>query len=409
MSAPAFSRRATQILVGVTTLSFLAALALSVFGPELMPVESHEADAYSYSSVGHGALVDTLRELDIPVFVSSWQSGRRAGKRGVLVLIEPRVGRHFEPITDEDFLAEITQAEACLLVLPKWRVRESRGKAGWAEDATPRLEAEVLESLDAVEVPAEIARVEVTSTWRMNEFGEPPVLAHPQLLRSQTLDPLIACDEGMLAGETMFDGTRLIVVSDPDLLSNVGMREGANAVLAVRLIEHLRRDGAVVVDETLHGYYFEPSIWRELFTFPLSLIVAHVVLWLVVLLWAAMGRFGSPKREAPPLEPGNRFLIRNTADLLRFGGHKGHVVERYLADSVRQVAETLHAPRDARSGKPLQDWIAHIEEARGVGTPLSSFAHPSQVAQAGEERAVAIAVQIHEWKQEILDESRSGP
>ncbi len=412
MSAPVFSRKAARIVIGVTAVSFLAALLLTVFGPELTSVQSYEPDSYSYSSVGHGALVETLQELDIPVLVSAWKSGRRAGKQGVLLLLEPRLSEVLEDgwtdeLTSDDFLATFEGAKACLLVLSKWNVTPGGEKRGWADDATAKSASAVLAPLRAVECPAELVRPDHTDAWRTNEFGAPPQLDTPQLLRSELLDPVIACDQGILLGEMKFGDTRVLVLSDPDVISNYGMRKGENAVLAVRVIEHLRRGGAAVVDETLHGYYFEPSIWRGLFRFPLSLVIAHVVLWLLVMLWAALGRFGSPQREVPPLEPGNRFLIRNTAELLRFGGHKGHVVERYLADSVREVATKLHAPKGVR-GQALMSWVAQMDKARGVQRPLAGFADPKSVALAGEERAVALAVQIHEWKQEILDEPRSG-
>ena len=56
---------------------------------------------------------------------------------------------------------------------------------------------------------------------------------------------VVTQDEG-LAGELRRGRHRILILSDPDLLSNHGLRRGDNAVLAVRLIDHLRPAGGAV-------------------------------------------------------------------------------------------------------------------------------------------------------------------
>ena len=48
-------------------------------------------------------------------------------------------------------------------------------------------------------------------------------------------------------------------------------------------------------------------------TGPLVLASAQALLALLVLLWSGMRRFGAPRAVEPPIEPGKRFLIENTA------------------------------------------------------------------------------------------------
>src|SRR6185436_16030104 len=111
---------------------------------------------------------------------------------------------------------------------------------------------------------------------------------------------------------------------------NHGLARGDNAAIALAAIEAERPvGGVVVVDETLHGHVAAPSLWRELFDFPLSLATLSVLLALAFLLWAAMGRFGKPRPDTRPLGAGKRYLIDNTAELTRHGGHAAHALERY--------------------------------------------------------------------------------
>ena len=76
------------VLVGV---SLLAGIILSVFGPEIFPVESVGPDSYSRSAVGHHGFVALLEELDVPVLVSRSGTALKAGK-GSVVLVEPERG-----------------------------------------------------------------------------------------------------------------------------------------------------------------------------------------------------------------------------------------------------------------------------------------------------------------------------
>ncbi|MHC4342201.1 MAG: hypothetical protein ACYSX0_18555, partial [Planctomycetota bacterium] len=59
-----FGRRTTIALVSVVGLSFVSALVLGVFGPELRRTESADANTLSRSAIGHGALIEILLELD---------------------------------------------------------------------------------------------------------------------------------------------------------------------------------------------------------------------------------------------------------------------------------------------------------------------------------------------------------
>ncbi len=159
-----------------------------------------------------------------------------------------------------------------------------------------------------------------------------------------------------------------------------------------------------MIDETLHGFERTPSIWRQLFASPLVLVLLHAALVVGVLLWAGMGRFGAPAPAPPPLEPGQRFLIRSTAALLRHSGQTQAVLARALDNAVQETRTALRAP-PGMTGAELDAWLDRAAETRGSPHRLPPLRRAvaslsNRAARGG--RALALAHQIHDWKQEIV-------
>jgi hypothetical protein len=266
-------------------------------------------------------------------------------------------------------------------------------------------------------VTASVIRVapEAVTSWSVNELGVAPTPTGPLQLLSPTSEvtPLIAAEAGILLGETDIDGTRVVILAEPDLLANHGLGDGENAALALGLVDSLRGPGgAVIVDETLHGYEQEPTIWRELFEFPLVLALSQAVLTVLILLWAAMGRFGAPLPSAPALEPGKTFLIGNIAELLRYGGHAGHALSRYLQTTLQDLGRLLHAPTSVGPVE-LRPWLERVGVARGVKTDVKRLVDDVAAAAAAPQidvkRVALLATRIHRWRQEMIDGSGTHP
>jgi hypothetical protein len=166
------------------------------------------------------------------------------------------------------------------------------------------------------------------------------------------------------------------------------------------------------MDETLHGHISTPSLWRELFSFPLSLASASVLIVLAILLWSAMGRFGKPLPPLSAMAPGKRFLIDNTAELIRYGGHAAHALERYLHATVQDVARASHAPAHLGPAE-LRDWLLRAARARKVEIDLVALEREvADVVGPGPTsghrqavRALATAGRIHRWRQEMTNGS----
>ena len=417
MTQGVFRTRTAVVLAVVSAMSLVGLGLLAIFGPELQPTRSGEADVYSMSAVGHGALLDTLEAMDVPATIHRNPKKTPLRERGVLLILEPDPHLVGDGNVDRPGLGElVARAPAALLALPKWQVR-LEGQPYPRVNAVAPLESEdVLAPLKALGVHASLSRprVAIQTSMRRNELGVAPRFPtqYRQYVQSAELEPLIADDFGILLGRMDHEGTTLYVLADPDLLANHGIHRGDNAKLVSTCLDWLRRDGAVVFDETLHGYPpRDESLLRALFRYPLVIALLHALVLVALVLWAGLGRFGDSPPPESGLEPGSGFLIRHTAWLLQFGRHSDTALRRYVDDTARDVAHRFHLPkkltreqRDAR--------LDELGASRGTTAQWTELrARVMQaIASRGPRRehaALQAAHALYAWKQEILDGPRS--
>ncbi|MCA9679638.1 MAG: DUF4350 domain-containing protein [Kofleriaceae bacterium] len=407
-----FTRRMLFILIGIGVASLIAALALAVFADDLSEEPTAGANGYSTSAIGHAALAEILEELDVPVIRSRTDSAARA-HNGVLVIAEPA-------IADDDVDAQhklramVEGARRVLLVLPRWWGSRDDERPRWISGRNPLARDEVAAVLAALDLDAELTTV--TDPLDSYDPDLPvPALATAQLVGGDLdLEPDVATEEGLvLLGHTWFDAdTELWVLADPTPIQNAGLRRPANVQFAVALLDQLREGGPVVFDEVLHGFEEQPSLWKALFRFPLVLATLTALLSAVLLLWAAVGRFGPAHAAAPAVPSGKDFLIRHTAALLHGGGHDGHALRRYLATTIQAVAVKLHAPRDLGPTN-LRHWLERVRASRHVTITLPDLerevAEVAATPRPPPRRLVELAARIHRWRTEMTHGSDHRP
>ena len=430
--AASFSRRGASWLAALAAASLAAAGFLGAFGDALYDPPSFGQDGFSRSAVGHAAFTELLRRLGFRVVVSRHRTAEKGSGGAVVALLEPRVGPEAEPSADT-FSAIEGASDALLVVLPK--------RAALPDPLRPRFVAgaevlpldvpqRILEKLDR---GGKVVRPERSiGGWR----GELPApsLDRPQLIQSDLLKPLLACDDGILVGEILGyaeddedeDGGgpeegsrasagapawRTIVVADPDLLATHGLGRGANAAILVRALERLGAGNlTIAVDETLHGFEEQPSLARELVRFPLAPATFSAILVAGLLAWGGFVRFGRPSPPQRALKEGRLALVESTAALLRHGGHFSHAAIAYLRAAKERVAHRLRP-----SGEAGEDaaWLAEAAEARGRGGALRAIEARVQKLAArrvgGEEEAVRAAQAIHRWREEMTDGADGDP
>jgi hypothetical protein len=326
--------------------AFLAALLLAVIIPDfrrgaasLSHPDPVGPTVYSKSAIGHAAFYRLLRQLEIPVETSERGSGGHVGPDDVLVIAEPR--------TDDPTLNEVKvmlNARSVLLVLPKRTGKADAGQPYWiGEDHLLSAEA-VNRVLHLADGSGAIVRSGTS-----------------QAIRSTAMRPIVTSSVGMLIGERRTPTGRVLVLADPDILSNHGLARGENAASAVNLVDNLRAGhpaGRLIFDEFVHGFSPKPfHLLGILFQFPFVLVTMQMGLAIALLFWAATGRFGAPDTVAPPLAAGKRSLIDTGARLLIQTGRVRGLYERYIEEMIRDAAaQASAAPGRDAAASPQQIW-----------------------------------------------------
>jgi len=94
------------------------------------------------------------------------------------------------------------------------------------------------------------------------------------------------------------------------------------------------------------------------------------------------------------------------AKLVEFTGHQDVMVRRYVQETIRDAAVSLHAPREL-SGAGLVAWLQRVGLARAVTVDcedvLRRAADPAAAGRQNSTALVRLARDIHQWKGEIVD------
>jgi hypothetical protein len=386
-----FSRTTLVMLVAGTLLSIGLAAVLTAFGDDLTDPVSASADSYSKSAIGHRGLVRLLERLDIPVLVSRSESAARA-EHGLLVIAEPII---FDDASRDRFTRLVTSARTVLVVLPKWH-GYAREREPWIEHASYVPTTEIDDVMRALALAAAPVVRGPPGDWNGGHVD----LVDAQLVTTAELERVVGTgSHGVLLGRVRrpddFSDPYVSVLTDPDVLNNHGLRSAANARFIVDVVDRLRHGGPVIIDETMHGYARPPSVIHTLLGFPLVVVTLQIVACAILVVWAAMVRFGPRRAAPPPIAPGKDFLIRSTAALLHYGGHHADAVRRYLQLTVADVRRALHAPAAASTA-----WLDDVHRSRGGTIALADLER-----EAGTEthprNLIALADRIYRWRMEM--------
>jgi hypothetical protein len=403
-----FTRRGALVAVGLVVASIAASMFLAVYGDALTTPRSWGTDSWSRSALGHHAFVALLEAEGRTVLVSRARTADKAAGGAPTALLEPAVGP-WDPRAEGRLEAIAGKAKRLLVVLPKRTGPPDLRHRGWVESTGLVDEDAGARILKTLGIEGEVVRPAASiGAWKGSLPS--PALDHPQLVRSDVLDPLLACKEGILVGELEEkDGPHVVVVADPDLLATHGLGRGRNAEIALAALKRLGGGSTLIVDETLHGHELEPSLVQELLRFPLVLATLQALAALALLSWAALVRFGRPIAAPPLLRAGKDFLVQNMADLLRAGGHAREAARAYLKATREEVLARIPPPGGAEAPEA---WLLRLEAARGRAGTLASL--EKQVAAIGSGRrgaeveALRAAQRIQRWREELTHGAAAG-
>ena len=403
---PLFDKRTLVIVIALGLFGFLSYLVFGILAGDSGRARSAGANSFSSSAIGHKAFLELLRELEIPVVVSRNESAIRAWGGPLLMILEPTSGDVWGELR-----ASLPLVDKALVVLPKRFGVPRADKTSWISSAELLSLEQTERVLRSLAPEASLIRGLDTVTWQGNDFGPPPDIPALQLMEGPGLRPLISSGSGTFFAKAHRDDLELFIISDPDILSNHGLRRGQNAGLLLSIVEELRDGEAIVLDETIHGFLKVPSLWRSLLEFPLVTVSLAALATILLLIWAAAGRFGPSETLPPPLKPGRGGLVENATRLLLNSGHEAEILQRYWRVQLKNVMHHLHAP-PGLGDKEEREWLERLEKSRGLTEYSASLEQEvALMAAAGtreSSRLLMLARRFERWKKELLNGSRGG-
>jgi hypothetical protein len=389
----AFSVRTASALILVGIVAFFAMAVLGAYAPDLRSGRNGGAHAWSNAAVGFSGIV---RLADATGRQSRVVRDPRLLDMPVLVVLTPE-----RAATDMTKVLAQRRGKPTLIVLPKWQTQKDRTHAGWVNGVAllpPGEPAGVL----APQYPLRVTRYRGSAQLRVDssfvgQLGMPAAMrltAPPalQTIAGPNVGPIVSDAAGhVVLGQI---GTQpLYVLADPDLLSNIGMRDAAQAYAALGLLDGLNTapGDPIVFDVSLNGFGRSPSPLKLAFDPPFLAMTLALAAAAVLAGVQATARFGPPRRQPRAIAFGKVALIDNAAALVRKARRQGGLGARY-GDVVRDRAvgvfgvpsrlrdDALDRYLDGLSGRTRFTLLA--EDARNAR-------HPREM--------LAAAQALHQW------------
>jgi hypothetical protein len=402
-----------MVLVGIVSFAGMAAMSTLIGDGNYTTTAG--ANSFSRSAIGHKAFVEAMKARGHPVVVSQFDTQQKAWDADMLMLLEPQ--GNSASLTETGPLYGDGQP---LLVLPKRFGIPNPLNSGWALFAGLLKEEQINKVLQTTDAGAEIIRPKAKGDDApdyvpnyINDFNWPddPEISDLQLIVSDNIEPIVRTEEGVLFGlmvnpET---GNEIWVLSDPDVLSNHGLNNPANAAFMGHMLDYLLPQmGATVVDETIHGFKMDQSLARHIFGPPFVFPAIAMIVLIMAGLMLAARRFGPTRRAASVERDGLADFVGVTAGLFKAGKHSGDVTMFYVDRIIADVADRLHAPKSL-AGNARSNWLDDIAARKGVKGNLRCrrFTEASQRMTDDYYDGMALreklAQDVYIWKQEMLN------
>lgn len=326
---------------------------------------SNDVTAYNFSG---GWPIDqtTVDLLVLPVYDTSLDETRTSPATKEELLLQPD-----EYDLGTEAILTKAQRVPTLLVLPKWRsgMRLTGlahpfiliGKDGIAKtlgDVTGGSTPEIV-----------FGKTPFTEFRYRSTEGEElrASLYAAQMFRNESCTPIIGTSDAMILGECPLpsglepddDGSRtsMLVLSDPDLLNNHGLRLGDNARIARDFLSSRTDEGNIVIDYSRTSWLRDPfeepereRTWADLQRFfgpPFLILWLGGGLLLALFLWRAAQRYGPVLRDRAEPGASKALAIEARARLMRLSGQDGALVREYAAARISAVASALFGPAHA--------------------------------------------------------------
>ncbi|MDP3674088.1 MAG: DUF4350 domain-containing protein [Novosphingobium sp.] len=349
-AASTFSPRAALGLVGIGALAFIA--LLYAIGAGLTGGGNNGgAHGLSKGLTGYAGLAAMLESTGSTVVRS--RNPAALDDPGLLVLTPPHDA-------DGEELAEIVGARRTigptLVVLPKWVEIPAQGpeaRTGWvalAGTRRARWVGSLGEGLD-VELGQKTAQtLAIAKEAAIPLIRDDDARAQVAYLNDDGSYPELDDWSGWAApDEPDEDLFPVVIVAEPDLLSNRGMADKAAALAALDLVRAAKEgaDGPVTFDVTLNGLDRARNLLTLAFTPPFLAATLALLLAALAIAWRGFIRFGPPRVAGRTVAYGKTALVENSAGLIRRAGRIRLLGAPYAALVAQRTLRALGLPAGA--------------------------------------------------------------
>ena len=403
-----------MILAGV--FAFSAFVVLSTYAPDLQSGDDGRAHALSRSAIGYGGIVKLLRDTGEPVLVARRSLRHQAP---ALLVLTPDTG-----VAPQAYLDAVVVPTTTLVVLPKWRGGPDPRHQGWVGGLKPLAANDLAPLLKTMNLRKATATIDKTTATRRLTGAPGTALAGLtfeagpigsfQTLSGPGLIPVLTDEQGRVVLVRRGDA-KAYVLSDPDLLDTMGLKDPRTARTGVRLLQALRDEGVerqgggvIAFDVTLNGFSRSRSVLKLGFEPPflgatLCLVAAAGLMGL-----HAAARFRAVRRGERALALGKDALIDNSAGLIRMAGREPAMAPRYA--ELQRTAAIRALGGETRGGSRLEgqalvDFLDRQGERFGATDHASSLDEETRAVRSSSD-LMKVAVKWYHWRLEMTRERR---
>ncbi len=382
----------------VSGLSLIGAVVLYAYAPELRTEKSAGGNALSKSAIGFAGLRAMAEQVGMPVKLSRETPDADSAS---LIVLTP------EEITNADDLEKLSKPGPRLVILPKWLAMPDPFHSGWvmrlgsygprAAGFIAKLAKDARVSDDKGKATAHLEALDERFDGILPARGIS--FDSLQTIRGPNLDPAIVDDKGR-AVLAQIRGTQIFVLSDPDLLDNIGIHDTATARAALDLLWSLRvGDKPVLFDITLNGFHRSPDFLNTVFSPPFLGAALCAMLAAAFMAYHGFVRFGGAQTKARALAFGKRALADNTAAVIKLMHREPQMAPRYAQAVLNSVARSLGIPRERGM------WVEALEQRNALNERFAELAADA-AAVRDVNGLMKIAARLHSWRRGILHEHR---
>ncbi|MFA5966201.1 MAG: hypothetical protein WC804_19480 [Sphingomonas sp.] len=386
----AFRARTVAIMLAIGILGFAATLVLGAYAPDFRSGNNGGGHALSNAAIGFSGIVRLAQETGRnPIVI-------RDDKRldgDALVVLTPEYAA--TPLGD---VLATRKGKPTLIILPKWLTVPDAAHPGWVRYV----------ALDPASEPEGVLAPTYKLKIARHRSGGTPLVsagewtesfgfhaARPlQTMTGEKLVPLITDGQGGVVFGRVDD--KLWVLSDPDLLSNLGMGDAGQARAALKLLDYMNSGdpGEIDFDVTLNGLGHAPSPLKLMFQPPFLPMTLAIVAAMLLAGWQAFGQFGAPRRRARAIAFGKAALIDNAAALVRRARREKTLGGRY-ADVVRERAAIVFGVPARLRDAAIDAYLDRL----GRGAKFTDLAEAARGARDRHE-VLEAAQALHRWQWE---------